>query len=204
MAELWEIPTSVRTLPGENLKDRHRAAYELIQILRNPCSKAPLSDSRAEWTLWIKTNLHRLISAREFYISPSSPSSTKGEYLTLDMTVEERAFPKRIVLAVESEIIDTKYRGQEIEKDFEKLLAVKSPFKLMVFSSERYGFTNEKAVAMFERSLAGYGHHLLGETYLFIDYNENNVEGINGSFIAHIWQPESNGTLKSAKLNTTD
>jgi hypothetical protein len=193
MTKLWVIPKSCRNLPIENLGDRFGAANELIQLLRNPNFKAPSNDFREEWTLWIKTNLHSLICTREFYVSPSGPSTTKGEFLTLDMAVEEKEFPKRIVLAVESEIDDTKYRQMRIEQDCEKLLAIKAPFKLMIFSSEKHGFTNEKAVEAFQLYLEPYGQHLQGETYIFVDYNENNLEGINGSFIAHIWQSELNG-----------
>ncbi|MGA2888535.1 MAG: hypothetical protein ABSE51_10830 [Terracidiphilus sp.] len=104
------------------------------------------------------------------------------------------------MLVVESEIDDTKYRRQPIEKDFEKLLAVKSLFKLMIFSTEKRGFTNDNAIEAFGLYLEPYGHHLLGETYIFIDYNESNPQGVNGSFIAHTWQPEINGSQARVKL----
>jgi hypothetical protein len=70
----------------------------------------------------------------------------------------------------------------------------------MIFSSQKTGFTNEVIRHELQESLDGYGHHLCGETHLFIDYNEDNDEGINGSFIAHIWQPEQNGIQKSVEF----
>jgi len=101
-------------------------------------------------------------------------------------------------LAVESELDDSRHRVNEILKDFEKLLAVKSAFKLLIFSSQKRGFTNEEIRRKLENDLNCYGHHLRGETYIFIDYNEDS--GVNGSFIAHIWQSGSNGLQEQSKL----
>ena len=188
---------SCRTLPGDNLEDRKRTADELIQLLRSPGSNAPPSDRRGEWTRWIKENLYGLFDRAEYDISPSIADSTKGEYLTLDITVEEIKSQKRVVLAVESELDDSRHRVNEILNDFEKLLAVKCAFKLLIFSSRKRDFTNEDIRRKLENDLDCYGHHLKGETYIFIDYNEDS--GANGSFFAHTWQPESNGPQKPAK-----
>jgi len=98
----------------------------------------------------------------------------------------------------ESELDDSRHRVNEIQKDFEKLLTVKSAFKVMVFSSQKTDLTNEIVLRKIQESLVGYGHHLLGETYIFIDYNEHS--GVNGSFIAYTWQPTSNGPHEIAKL----
>jgi hypothetical protein len=200
MSELWSVPKSCRTLPGENLEERLLAAKELIQLLRNPASKAPPGDSRGEWTRWIKESLYSLFDREEYGISPAIADSAKGEYLTIDVTVEEKNCQWRIVLAVESELDDSRHRMKEILKDFDKLLAVKGAFKLMIFSSQKRSLTNEVVRCRLQKSLDGYGHHLCGETYIFIDYNENNDEGVNGSFICHTWQPESNGPQKPAEL----
>jgi hypothetical protein len=167
------------------------AAKNLIQFLRERGPSAPYSDSREEWTQWIKSNLYGLISSDRWVISPLSKTSTKGEYLTLDICVEERQFPRRILLAVESELDSGRNRLGEVLEDFEKLLAVKSAFKLMIFSSERNGVTNEVLVNGLNSDLEGYGHNLRSETYIFVDYNEDSGE--NGSFICHIWQSTSNG-----------
>jgi len=170
----------------------------LIQLLRNPVSEAPGTDGRTEWTAWIKKTLYEIVGQEDYLISPEDCSSTRGEFMKIDITIEERKVPKRIILAVESEIDNTKSRDKAIEFDFEKLLAVKSPFKLMIFSSQKEGFTNEEALRVFGRNLEPYGHHLQGETYIFVDYNENSRK--NGSFFAHIWQSESNGMQNPAML----
>jgi hypothetical protein len=191
MAELWDVPESCRTLPGENLEARLNAAKELIQLLRDTGTKAPTGNRREEWTRWIKENLYSLFDRSQYGLSPAIADSTKGEYLTLDITVEERNSSWRIVLAVESELDDSRHRVNEILKDFDKLLAVKSAYKLMIYSSQKRGFTNEEVRRALQKSLDGYGHHIFGETYVFVDYNEDSGE--NGSFIAHTWQPCKSG-----------
>ena len=128
---------------------------------------------------------------------PRKPETTKEEFMNLDLMVEEKSSPRRIVATVESELATSNRKG-EIARDFEKLLSVKSAFKVMIFSAAKVGFTDERAKEALESDLRGYGHHLRGETYIFIDYNENS--GDNGSFIAHIWQSRSNRQQKSAKL----
>ena len=187
----WVCSEACLELPADNLGERMAAANELIELLRKRGSTAPLSDSREDWTKWIKGNLYDLIVPSRWIVSPLTRARTKGEFLTLDLCVEEREFPKRILLAAESELDNGVNRLGEILKDFEKLLAVKSPFKLMIFSSENRETTNEIIRAGIIRDLEGYGHHLRGETYILVDYNENS--GKNGSFISHVWQPTSNG-----------
>lgn len=199
MTPFWMLPESCRTLPGGNLVQRLQVAIALIRLLRNPISEAPSTDSRTPWTAWIKKTLYEVMGEKQFVISPEGYSSTRGEFLRIDVTVEEREVPKRIVLAVESEIDNTKSRYKAIEHDFEKLLAVKSPFKLMIYSSEKQGFTNGKAVDVLRRNLEPYGHHLKGETYIFVDYFEHSRK--NGSFIAHAWQSESNGMQKPVRIS---
>jgi hypothetical protein len=106
MANLWSVPESCSTLPGDNFEERKRAATELIRILRDPETQAPPGDSREEWTSWIKKNLYELLDLEAYGVSPPIANSTRGEYLTLDVTVEEKTREWRIILAVESELDD--------------------------------------------------------------------------------------------------
>jgi hypothetical protein len=48
MSKLWKIPESCRSLPGENLDERLRAAKVLVQLLQNPDTAAPKSDRRED------------------------------------------------------------------------------------------------------------------------------------------------------------
>jgi hypothetical protein len=194
----WKVPESCLKLPGENLSERHTWAKQLIKLLRDKKATAPGTDRRTDWTPWVKANIHDLIDRADYVVSPEDSKSTKGEFLTLDTCIEERRYPKRILLIAESELDDRRFRLQEIIKDFEKLLPLKSSFKLLVFSSQREGVKNEVILTEIKRGLDGYGHHLLGETYIFIDYNENS--GDDGSSIAHVWQSHSNGVNEPAQL----
>ncbi len=192
----WIIPDTCRTIPGNNLGERLECAKQLIAILRQPAKSAPESDSRTAWTNWIKGQLVDAADS-DCLTFPRTSERTKGEFLKVDFCIEEKDRGHRILLAAESELDNTKARGNFIEQDFEKLLAVKSPFKLMIFSSEKDDgtdrWTNSKIIEKLQNNLENYGHHLQGETYIFIDYNERS--GINGSFIAHLWQSSVSGLL---------
>lgn len=144
-----------------------------------------------------------MVDSETFSFSPKQAGSTEGEFMRLDFCCEEKVYPKRILLVAESELDNTKARGKRIEQDFEKLLAVKSPFKLMVYSSAKERYTNSVIVESLGLNLKNYGHHLLGETYIFMDYKEHS--GKNGSFIAHTWQPYKSGKqVKLSKIALTE
>ena len=71
-------------------------------------------------------------------------------------------------LAVESEWGDV----QAVEDDFEKLLAFKSPIKMMIFSSH-WRKTGDDLVGRIEECLRFYGRHEKGEVYLLVDFRED-------------------------------
>ena len=75
MANLWALPESCRSLPGDNLYGRLQAANGLIQLLRNPVSEAPGTDGRTEWTAWIKKTLYEIVGQEDYLISPEDCSS---------------------------------------------------------------------------------------------------------------------------------
>jgi hypothetical protein len=79
--------------------------------------------------------------------------------------------PKRtggVQLAVESEFGN----GVEILDDFEKLMCIKSPMKLMVFSSSKGKVTPDEMIAKIEEYLVDFDQHVSGETYVLADFAE--------------------------------
>jgi hypothetical protein len=90
-----------------------------------------------------------------------------------------------------------------VEDDFEKLLAVKAPFKLLIFSSipeslrtnpdPEVDFSIHRAIDNLKKSLQGYWHHLSGETYILLDFPATGVKGGDGVFDAYIWIAEKDG-----------
>lgn len=112
---------------------------------------------------------------------PENPCSPKGEFI-VDFEWEEKTHPHRILLAAESEWGTDRFgyntQWRPVEGDFEKLLAVKAPFKLLIFSSDYTtigtdgcldgNFPVEFAQHRLKASLGGYGHHLAGETYDYL------------------------------------
>ncbi len=68
----------------------------------------------------------------------------------------------------------TEFVGTEVEYDFEKLVAVKSPLKLMIFVSaesrtESLELMQNTIVQRLERLLAHRSDHISGETYILVD-----------------------------------
>jgi hypothetical protein len=223
MSEYWGVKPEYLTLPTRESEcnERRTAALKLLSLLHHRKDSAPQFNEqtgfneRTGWTKWIMGNLSRLENREEFYSYARNYANVceertahEGEYMTIDFCWAEGKTPNRIVLAVESELDDSKKREREIQKDFEKLLAVKSPYKLLVYSSTRENkklddvqkLTHGDIVGALEESLKNYGHHLLGETYIFVDYVGNS--GDHGNFEARMWQPSANGEQKNTKLET--
>jgi hypothetical protein len=96
-----------------------------------------------------------------------------------------------------------KTHWRPVEHDFEKLLAVKAPFKVLVFSSDckRGGcdgdpdtdFSIGYAKQRLEASLRRYGHNIPGETYIFLDFPRTGLKGANGVYRAFMWPAKKYG-----------
>lgn len=83
----------------------------------------------------------------------------------------DRAGYKRVELAVESE---WNRSSKEIIYDFKKLMAVKSPLKVMVYRVSRTAKARvEKEI---KRYLMEFGQHLKGECYIFCEFQRNGAE----------------------------
>jgi hypothetical protein len=166
-----------------------------------------------EWTRAILTSL-AAICPQDCCHAPAFRQDFKKcrihEFL-VDFIWEEEAHPNRILLACESEWSSDKF-GKEtnwakVEEDFEKLLVIKAPFKLLVFSSNSQpnqsddsdrNFIAKHAKCKLEDSLKRYGHHLPGETYIFVDfpYNSGRTDTPYRSFT---WQSKEMA-LQNVKL----
>jgi len=73
-------------------------------------------------------------------------------------------------------------------------LAIKAPFKVLIFSSickpeglmQEVNFSFEYAKKRLKTSLENYGHHLPGEVYIFIDFPQTRKSGGNGKYQSFI------------------
>jgi hypothetical protein len=139
--------------------------------------------------------------------SRTEDGNGSGEFL-LDAVWWRRLTPhavEHIALAVESEFAGwAKNRNDvatEVIKDFEKLLVVKSPLKLMIFCSW-YGKRDTDLTPMrdqiwsqLRQCIAQYSHHIEGEKYLFLD------TGVLGDRDARIITIPHSGSVSLTKIN---
>jgi hypothetical protein len=119
---------------------------------------------------------------------------------------------RRIILACEIEW-GTNWHGKtnwsQVAEKFEKLLPVKAPFKVFVFSSDvnskepqesvdvDFGFARAKN--QLSASLNGYGHHLPGEVYIFLDFPKTHKRNSAGIYRYFILAINEDGTIEEAQ-----
>jgi hypothetical protein len=125
-------------------------ANELISFIRN----LP-DDGRVIRTAGVKTVLEKLANRKDYFVYPSGD----GSAWMLDLIWFLKA-STAIHLAVESEWGNE----EQVLFDFQKLLCVKSPLKIMVY------FAKRSFVHKFEAYLQEFDQHLEGENYLLIEF----------------------------------
>jgi hypothetical protein len=168
---------------------------EFVQLLAPP---KDVDESCEAWTKAVRERFDLMCPDDSEFV-PRKSAGTK-EYL-VDFAWLEMGQGGRVLLACESEWASDSYGRHTfwgyVEEDFEKLLAVKAPFKVLIFSSTakhlrtdpdpKIDFTIEYAKKRLESSLANYSHNLAGENYIFIDFPATGEPGGNGRFEAFAW-----------------
>lgn len=200
----FEIPVDCRQFAEGGSVERRRVAMSFIEEFVKTVAPSNRDESDRAWTRSIRK---RLIDIRpEYcYASPNNPNKAKGEYL-VDYTWEEENNGKRVLLVCESEWGSGRYgttNWSPVEYDFEKLLAVKAPFKVLIFSSccksseskpnLEVDFPIEYTKKKLKKSLENYWHHLPGEVYIFIDFPATGEKDRPGIYRSFIWLAEKHG-----------
>ncbi len=192
----FKIPEECRGFGETGQEERRRAARSFIkQFVERVAPPKSVDDSDEAWTQSVRRRFIE-ICPLGCYALPSDPLSRKGEYLA-DYTWIEETGGGRVLLACESEWGTGRYgrtHWPPVEHDFEKLLAIKAPFKVLIFSSCREpvesrpgtDFSYEYAREKLRASLEYYQHHLAGEVYIFIDLPQTRKSG-DGRFQSFIW-----------------
>jgi hypothetical protein len=109
----------------------------------------------------------------EYSNRPMGMSEFLIDFLWWDRRNESQ---QQMVLAVESEWYNirpgltdaSRLYAEEVAKDFYKLMVVKSPYKLMTFSSEG-GASRDLIVKRLEQDVATFVGHVKGEQYVLLD-----------------------------------
>jgi hypothetical protein len=185
----------------------------LLRSMSNKLDKFETANPEAKtgaWTLAVQSALEELGEQTEKGIAHLCARTEKkvgtGEFL-LDAVWWRRETPgavEHIALAVESEFAGwAKNRGDvavEVAKDFEKLLVVKSPLKLMIFCSW-YGKGDtdlspmrDKIWSTLKNYIVQYSHHIEGEKYLFLD------TGVKDNRKAWIFEIPQSGSVSMEEI----
>jgi hypothetical protein len=200
------IPEECREFGEKNIGTRREIAKEFVEkFVEKVAPPKSMDDSDEAWTQSVRRRFIE-ICPKDCYPLPGDPLTRKGEYL-VDYTWAEEENGKRVLLASESEWGSDRFgkiNWSSVEHDFEKLLAIKAPFKVLIFSSisKPYGlmqetnFSTEFAKIRLKVSLEDYGHHFPGEVYIFIDFPQTRVENGNGIYRSFIWIAEKLGKVE--------
>ncbi len=134
------------------------------------------------WTINLKLLLANFGSER-YALSSEYSDKTQGisEFLIDFLWWDRRDVTRQqMVLAVESEWYNvrdylaeaSKLYAEEVAKDFYKLMLVKSPYKLMTFSSKG-GESRDLILKKLEKDFSSYIGHTKNEHYLLLDSSPN-------------------------------
>lgn len=193
----FEIPKECQDFGETNFDTRLRVAKRFVEEFVRTVAPLKEVDARdAAWTLAVRRQLIE-ICPKGCYALPDDPYAAKGGYLA-DFTWLEEGRMKRLLLACQTEW-GTGWSGGTnwafVERSLEKLLAIKAPLKVLIFSSvgKPYGtmeeteFSFEYAKIRLKASLENYRHHLPGEAYIFVDFPQTRIQNGDGEYRSLIW-----------------
>jgi hypothetical protein len=208
----FEIPESCRGFgqAGSCEKRLEFARKFIREFTKQIAPPRALDESNEEWTKWVRGRFIDICPS-DCEAVPKDRCTPKGEFL-VDYIWEEKENGRRILLAGESEWGSDRYgkpHWYRVEEDFEKLLPLKAPFKVLIFSSNSRLLENQGTVEgdfsigfakdRLETSLGNYTHHIPGEVYILIDFPQTGDQGGNGEYQSLVWQAERFGKSE-AKL----
>ena len=133
-----KIPMGVRDFKAGNTSERRDFAKKFVEeFVRNVAPPKYRKDAASAWTDRIRNQFMELCPGD----CDAVPNKSKDwkEYLVDFTWMEKEGLGGRFLLACESEWASDRFGTQTrwglVEEDFEKLLAVKASFKLLIFSS---------------------------------------------------------------------
>jgi len=167
------------------------APISTTQLLRIITSEVPArakSEGRRDWTQAVKQVLCGL--CEEHGLKPYASihlGSEKHEEWLLD--VVWHSVSGGIKLATESEW----GKLTHVQDDFEKLMSIKSPLKLLLFKSGNTRLSTAEVVQTLESDLAHFKQNVRGETYLLVDFR-------GGEHKCYKFRVPHNGKLKRSEV----
>lgn len=201
----FDIPEECRDFDEANFDKRRQVAKKFVEKFVEKVAPPKGHDSDKEWTESERARFIE-ICPKDCLVCPKDAHTRKGEFL-VDFSWAEEGGGKRLLLACESEwgsVTAWKIHWAPVESDFEKLLSVKAPLKVLIFSSnfKRSGSDGDNihddfsigfAKRRLEASLRGYGHNIPGEAYIFLDFPRMGDKNSEGIYRSLIWLAEKYG-----------
>jgi len=118
------------------------------------------------WTPAVKRTLVEMACTRGFYAAPD-PKENQPENL-LDFLWFKNSKSNNIVLAVESELNSKR----NVWDDFEKLMHIKAPLKLMVWKTKNHEKQAPEVLDGLRTScLENFNQHVKGESYVLLEFS---------------------------------
>ena len=137
-------------------------------------------DDRPDWTAAVQSVLGDMANKKDYLVYPS----IDGPAWLLDLVWLHRA-TGAIHLAVESEL------GNQdcVLNDFQKLLCMKSPIKMMIYYADRASFVDR-----FEQYMRDFDQHLEGENYLLVEFAAGPADRV------YFYNVRKSGRLQTVKF----
>lgn len=147
-----------------------------------------------DWTKAVKATLLDIGVEKGCYVAPHA-ELRQGEYM-LDIVWFRNSDTADIVLAVECE-----WGGKRnVLEDFDKLLHIKAPLKVMIFSTSRH---DEQAQAVLKEIQASYmekfTQHVEGEHYILIEFVDPQKKAFCHSYLV-----PTNGQLEKVEFQAVE
>lgn len=146
--------------------------------------------SGKKWTAAVKEVLLELGKERKRYVAPDVSINQRGYMCDLLWFADSNS--NDILLAVESE-----WGGaRNVWEDFDKLMHIKAPLKVMILSTSRHGDQSEAILkGICELYMQKFSQHVEGEEYLLIEFVDPH-ETVH----CHHYRVPKNGTLGSVRF----
>ena len=203
-----KIDESLRVFTKDNAPARLEIAKEFVAEFVRDLAPHRGKDKPSDWTPRIADKFEQMCP-EDCDVAPNKDKGWK-EYLVDFTWMEKTGRGGRVLLACESEWASDRFGTQTswplVEDDFEKLLAIKAPFKVTIFSSDRtsqepnqnpnVNFRIEYAIEHLRASLEEYSHHLAGESYILLDFPATGVKDGDGEFYAYGWTALKDGNQR--------
>jgi GH15 family glucan-1,4-alpha-glucosidase len=128
--------------------------------------------SRPDRTKAVKQALREIGRDMKFYVAPddspvSAPRDPESEFL-YDMVWFRNDDANDMVMALESEM--DRRSPEEILKDFQKLLHVKAPLKILVFQGVEPEWGENILKGVRDKYLLKFSQHVQGERYIIVEF----------------------------------